>query len=46
MESLRKENQTEILDLTISFSQIKNTVENHSSGIEQVDNRISGSKIL
>jgi dsDNA-specific endonuclease/ATPase MutS2 len=41
MENLRKKNQTEILEIKIPFSQIKNTVEGHSSRLEQVEDRIS-----
>jgi chromosome segregation ATPase len=41
MENLRKKNQTEILEIKSPFSQIKNTVEGHSSRLEQVENRIS-----
>jgi hypothetical protein len=35
MESLRKKNQTEILEIKSPFSQTKNTVEAHSSRLEQ-----------
>jgi hypothetical protein len=41
MENLRKKNQTEILEINISFSQTKNTVEGHSSRLEQGEDRIS-----
>jgi chromosome segregation ATPase len=41
-ENLRNENQTEILEIKSSLNQIKNTVESHSSRLEQVENRISG----
>jgi hypothetical protein len=41
MENLRKKNQTEILELKSPFSQTKNTVEEHSSRLEQVEDRIS-----
>jgi hypothetical protein len=41
MENLRKENQTEILKIKSPFSQTKNTVEGHSSRLEQVEDRIS-----
>jgi DNA repair ATPase RecN len=40
MENLRK-NQTEILEIKSTFSQTKNTVEVHSSRLEQVEDRIS-----
>jgi chromosome segregation ATPase len=42
MESLRQNNQTESLEIRSSLSQIKNTVESHSSRLEQVEDRISG----
>jgi hypothetical protein len=38
----KKKNQTETLKTKISLSQIKNTVERHSSTREQVEDRISG----
>jgi chromosome segregation ATPase len=41
MENFRKKNQTEILGIKSPFSQTKNTVESHSSNLEQVDDRIS-----
>jgi chromosome segregation ATPase len=41
MENLRKKNQTEIMDIKSPFSQSKNTVEGHSSRLEQVEDRIS-----
>jgi hypothetical protein len=41
MENLRKKNQTEILEIKSPFSQTKNTVEGHSSRLEQVKDRIS-----
>jgi hypothetical protein len=41
MENLRKKNQTEILKIKSPFSQTKNTVEGHSSRLEQVEDRIS-----
>jgi predicted nucleic acid-binding Zn-ribbon protein len=41
MENLRTKNQTEILEIKSPFSQTKNTVEGHSSRLEQVENRIS-----
>jgi hypothetical protein len=42
MESLRKKDQTEILEIKRPLTQIKNTVESHSSRLEQVEDRISG----
>jgi hypothetical protein len=45
MENLRKKNQTEILQIHSSFSQTKNTVESHSSRLEQVEERTQSSKI-
>jgi hypothetical protein len=39
MEKLRKKNQTEILEIKICFSQAKNTVEGHSSRLEQVEDK-------
>jgi hypothetical protein len=36
MENLRKNNQSEILEIKSPFSQTKNTVEGHSSRLEQV----------
>jgi chromosome segregation ATPase len=41
IENLRKKNQTEILEIKSPFSQIKNTVEGHSSKVEQVEDRLS-----
>jgi hypothetical protein len=41
MENLRKKNQPEILEIKSPFSQTKNTVESHSSRLEQVEDRIS-----
>jgi hypothetical protein len=41
MEILRKKNQTEIMENKILFSQTKNTVEGHSSRLEQVEDRTS-----
>jgi chromosome segregation ATPase len=41
MENLRKKNQTEIMEIKSPFSQMKNTVEGHSSRSEQVENSIS-----
>jgi septal ring factor EnvC (AmiA/AmiB activator) len=40
METLRKKNQTEILEIS-PFSQTKNTVEGHSSRLKQVADRLS-----
>jgi chromosome segregation ATPase len=40
MENLKK-NQTEILEIKSLFSQTKNTVESHSSRLEQVEDRTS-----
>jgi predicted nucleic acid-binding Zn-ribbon protein len=37
----QKKNQTEILEIKNSSSQIKTAVENHASGLEQVEDRIS-----
>jgi chromosome segregation ATPase len=44
MEDLRKKKQTKILEIKSPFNQIKNTVEGHSSRLEQVEDRISGLK--
>jgi septation ring formation regulator EzrA len=41
MENLRKKNQTEIQEIKSPFSQIKMTMEGHSSRLEQVEDRIS-----
>jgi predicted RNase H-like nuclease (RuvC/YqgF family) len=41
MENLRRKNQTEILEIKSPYSQTKNTVEGHSSTLEQVEDRIS-----
>jgi hypothetical protein len=41
---ISKKNQTETLETKTSLSQIKNTVESHSSRLEQVEDRISGLK--
>jgi hypothetical protein len=41
MEKLRKKNHTEILKVKSPYSQTKNTVEGHSSRLEQVEDRIS-----
>jgi hypothetical protein len=40
LENLRRKNQTEILEIKSPYSQM-NTVEAHSSRLEQVDIRIS-----
>jgi archaellum component FlaC len=43
MESLKKQNQTENWEIKgSSLSRIKNTIESHSSRMEQVENKISG----
>jgi hypothetical protein len=34
MENLRKKNQTDYLEIKIPLTQIKNTVESHSSRLE------------
>jgi chromosome segregation ATPase len=44
MESLRKSDQSEILQIKSSINQIKNTVESYASRLEQVEDRISGHK--
>jgi hypothetical protein len=44
MKNIRKGKQTEILEIKISLNQIKNTVESHSSRLEQVKDRIAGLK--
>jgi chromosome segregation ATPase len=41
MENIRRKNPTEILEIKSPYSQIKNTVDNHSSRLEQVEDRIS-----
>jgi hypothetical protein len=41
MENLRRKNQTEMLEIKSPYSQTKNTVEAHSSRLEQVEDRIS-----
>jgi hypothetical protein len=41
MENLTKKNQTEILEIKRPFNQTKNTVEGHSSRLEQVEDRVS-----
>jgi hypothetical protein len=40
MENLRKNESIEIQEIKIPFSQTKNTVESHSSTLEQVEDRI------
>jgi hypothetical protein len=40
-ENLRRKDQIEILEIKISCSQTKNTVEGHSSKLEQVGDRYS-----
>jgi septal ring factor EnvC (AmiA/AmiB activator) len=42
MENLRKNNQTEIVEIKRPFSQIRNTMEGHSSRPEQGKDRLSG----
>jgi hypothetical protein len=42
--NLRKKNQTEILEIKISFNHIKNTVEGHSIRLKQVEDRLLGLK--
>jgi chromosome segregation ATPase len=42
MENLTRKNQTEILEIKSNLNQIKSTGENHSSRLEQVEDRISG----
>jgi hypothetical protein len=41
MENLRKKNQTELLEIKSPFKQTKNTVEGHSSRLQQVEDRTS-----
>jgi hypothetical protein len=41
MENFRTKNQTDILERKSLFSQTKNTVEGHSSRLEEVEDRIS-----
>jgi hypothetical protein len=43
-ESIRKKNQTKILEIESSLSQVKNIVESHSSILEKVEDRITGLK--
>jgi hypothetical protein len=40
VENLRKKKQTEILEIKSSLNQTKNTVEGHSSRLEQVEDRL------
>jgi chromosome segregation ATPase len=44
MQSLRKKNQAEILEIKSPLNKIKNTVESLSSKREKVEGRISGVK--
>jgi chromosome segregation ATPase len=44
MENLKKKNLTEILEINSPLNQMKNTVESHSSRLEQVKDRIPGLK--
>jgi hypothetical protein len=44
LENLRKENQTENLEIKSLLNQIKNTVESNTNKLEQVEYRISGIK--
>jgi hypothetical protein len=44
MENLRKKNQIEILEIKSPFNQMNNTVEGHSSRLEQGEERSSGLK--
>jgi chromosome segregation ATPase len=41
LENLRRKNQTEILEIKCPYSQTKSTMEDHSSRLEQVEDRIS-----
>jgi hypothetical protein len=41
MGNLGRKNQTKILEIKSPYSQTKNTVEGHSSRLEQVEDRIS-----
>jgi chromosome segregation ATPase len=41
LENLRRKNQTEILEIESPYSQTKNTVEGHSSRLEEAEDRIS-----
>jgi hypothetical protein len=41
MEKLKKKNQTKILEIKNPFSQTNNTVESHSSKLEQVADKNS-----
>jgi polyhydroxyalkanoate synthesis regulator phasin len=41
LENLRRKNQTEILEIKSPYSQTKNTLESHTSRLEQVERRIS-----
>jgi hypothetical protein len=42
MENLRKNKQTETLEIKASLTQVKNTGESHSSRLKQAEDRISG----
>jgi hypothetical protein len=39
MENLTRKNQTEILEIKSNLNQIKSTGENHSSRLEQVEDK-------
>jgi chromosome segregation ATPase len=41
LENLRRKNQMEILEIKSPCSQTKNTMEDHSSRLEQVEDRLS-----
>jgi flagellar biosynthesis chaperone FliJ len=41
MENLRKKNKAEILEIKSPFSQTNNTVEDHTSILEQMEDRLS-----
>jgi hypothetical protein len=41
MDNLRKKNQREMLEIKSPFIQTKNTVEGHSSRLEQVEDNLS-----
>jgi chromosome segregation ATPase len=45
LETLRRKNQTQILERKSSYNQTKNIVESHSSRLEQVDDESQSSKI-
>jgi chromosome segregation ATPase len=44
MENSGKKNPIQILEIKSPLNQVKNTVEDHSSKLEQVEDRISGLK--